>query len=108
MQQDKDGDRRDKDEKSKSRSRSRSRSRNTRKSGGGSEDQDTEDIKFIKIEFSEGWEEAMGKKFAAAGLKRSLWSMEGFDCDGNPFSFDSPEVQLSVESFPLKFKFTRK
>mmetsp|Transcript_148097 Transcript_148097/g.283788 ORF Transcript_148097/g.283788 Transcript_148097/m.283788 type:complete len:504 (+) Transcript_148097:68-1579(+) len=96
---DKECDRRDRDD--------RSRSRESRGSGGALEE-DTDDVKAFQVPFSKDWEETMQRKIAELRLRMAEWDMAVFDHKGKQLQMDSEETALSIDSFPLKFKFMRK
>jgi len=83
----------------------RSRSRDAGKSkGGGSLIEDTPDCKTLQIEFSEDWQEVMNQKCVEYELSMSDWDMTCRDSKGK----DPADGGLHIDSFPLRFKFTRK
>jgi len=62
----------------------------------------------VQVEYSEDWEEVMGRKFAELALDQDAWDMDAFDRNGKKIRLDAEVVELNKDSFPLRFKFLKK
>merc|ERR1712039_384529 len=69
---------------------------------------DTDELKLFYLPFTKGWEQVMNRKFVSLRLEQDAWDLDAFDAKGEIFEMDDEEVQVTPDSFPLKFKFTRK
>jgi len=87
----------------------RSRSRDAGKSTGSGFIHDTQDLKILQIEFSEDWQVVMNQKCADNKLAMSVWDMTTcLDRKDRILDLGAKDVGLSIDSFPLRFKFTKK
>merc|ERR1719426_659116 len=65
-------------------------------------------IKIVQIVYSEDWNSVMDEKFEDLNLDQDAWDMAGFDRRGKLIRLDAEVVEITKDSFPLQFRFTRK
>jgi len=99
---------RDGDERSRSReNKDKERSNELPASGGdqcAGKKAESENVKNVIVPYSEDWEEVMEKKFEELCLEQDAWDMVHFDCKDQKIV----DGQLDLDSFPLRFQFTKK
>merc|ERR1712217_605538 len=69
---------------------------------------DTDELKLFYLPFTKDWEQVMNRKFVSLRLEQDAWDLDAFDAKGDFFEMDDDDIQVTPDSFPLKFKFTRK